>query len=388
MKRAILTLCAILALCCNLTAQTQWELRHFASYPTGVLLDDNDSLWYFSQGVGFYELQGATEIDHGSGLTSIAAVCGDYDQGIFWLGGYGGAASYDPSTNTSTLHLNGETVYDIVAKQGVVYAALENSGLAIYNNGTWTYHNASTGLQGDWFTCVEVDDQGNIWLGSVSFASSGPNVGHVNYYDGSSWTNFSSAQGMTLTEVTGIFRDTQGSIWVGGNALTKYDGQTWTDFTVPNLVGSIYSIVEAANGNIWVSGISSNLYEYDGTSLVEVMSPSPFSGRPNGIAAAANGTLYVTLDSGIFSIREAITIGLSEQQKSKNAAFPNPATESLYVVLNDPDEAVVVLDALGKVCSVPTTRQADQATIDVSSLPTGIYTVVQDGKTLARVVVQ
>ena len=95
-------------------------------------------------------------------------------------------------------------------------------------------------------------------------------------------------------------------------------------------------------------------------------------------------------DNYNFAISEPVTIevvftsvgtGLDETSAAGTVVYPNPVVDILRIATDTPIRTIRVFDIYGKEVA----RAADTDRIDLSHLPSGVYTVRADGKT-ARVV--
>lgn len=101
------------------------------------------------------------------------------------------------------------------------------------------------------------DKDGNIWFS---------NWGGAYRYDGHSFTSFPLSGG-----VMRIIEDHKGTLWLGGDGgLRRYDGQSFTRFATTAGLATpwVWSVLEDANGHLWVGTRESGLYRYDGTRFI------------------------------------------------------------------------------------------------------------------------
>src|SRR5688572_9684445 len=79
-------------------------------------------------------------------------------------------------------------------------------------------------------------------------------------------------------------QDRAGNFWFGttGYGVYKYDGKSFTRFTVSNDLNSnmVYCMLEAKDGKIWI-GTEAGAYLYDGKTFSEIQIPSPKDMPPN-----------------------------------------------------------------------------------------------------------
>ena len=93
---------------------------------------------------------------------------------------------------------------------------------------------------------IQVAQDQSIWAGTWG--------GGVSRFDGKTWTNFTVKDGLAGDIVYSIAQDAKGVFWFGTNkGLSRYDGKTWTsiDSTTGLLDNNVYAVAVAPNGDIW-----------------------------------------------------------------------------------------------------------------------------------------
>jgi ligand-binding sensor domain-containing protein len=126
------------------------------------------------------------------------------------------------------------------------------------------------------------DKSGNVWFGTSDNG--------LYKYDGKSFSQFTVTNGLNSNDVYCLLEDKDGKIWIGTKAgPCLYDGKTFTNIPIPlpknlppnkNPVNQnhwVYSMMQAKSGKIWFVTID-GVYIYDGKSF------TPFI-----IKEAANG---------------------------------------------------------------------------------------------------
>lgn len=142
------------------------------------------------------------------------------------------------------------------------------------NAQTITNYTTADGLLSDAVNCVEVDANGNVWVGTTS---------GISKYDGANWTGFTTADGLVADNVKAIAA-ANGEIWVGTDfGVSKYDGATWNTFTTDDglALNQVVDIAHAPNGDLWFAhaSFSAGVSLFDGASWSTYGSPDlPISG--------------------------------------------------------------------------------------------------------------
>ena len=144
-----------------------------------------------------------------------------------------------------------------------------SGGLSHFDGTNWTtYSTSNSGLVYDHVTTVEIDHEGNKWIGyGQATIGSG-----VSKFDGTAWTNYtSSGSGLVSDQVTAIAIDSVGNKWFGtSHGLSKFDGTNWTSYNSSNGLGSdfIIAITVDYENNVWVGTWDGGIAKFDGTDWV------------------------------------------------------------------------------------------------------------------------
>lgn len=285
----------------------QWTKIADSAFPTAVFFDENDSLWLATNDGNLYMKSGQTFENHSSGIICNNVTSADADNGLIWVGGYQALTKYNGTDYTDFIYDFGDpqnsdlasyAIYDLVAKNGKVWLAMEMGEVSYYNGTGFTHYTTADGLSDCLKTCIEIDELGNTWVGGYKY----PNQIFIDHFDGTSWTNYSAADGLTLTEINTVFADSKGNIWVAGDKLMKFNGKIWE--AVPSPLTGITAIEEDADGNLWLGGYNSDVYIYDGHTMTYAQNPVKYGFRPDGMAVNKKGEMYLCMDDGIYKAEE------------------------------------------------------------------------------------
>lgn len=251
-----------------------------------VLQDKNENFWFGNYGSGVYyydpkqpdgkSLQHFTTKD---GLISnkIASVYED-KAGNIWFGTGGGVSHYDPST---PLRAGGKSFRNYIMNRNTV---IEDSTGKLYSD----LGSGSNGVN----PIVE-DKTGKIWFGTN---------GNTFIYNGKKFTVVSDKDGRIFTNVWSIIEDKKGNIWLGGDGLWRYDGNTFTNFSVD----SIRYLCEDKEGNIWGTGNVNGrwvLYRFEANSLPDkkpTIIEIPDSLNLFGVFEANDGNIWFGSFDGVY----------------------------------------------------------------------------------------
>lgn len=180
------------------------------------------------------------------------------EQSTMWVASTAGLMEYDRNTGQKTYYRNGNSglaatyVYDVeIDVQGNKWLGTYR-GLFKYDGNSFTQMDtASSAIPGNAVTCVAIDSAGNIWTG---FQREG-----MAKYDGNSWTSFDTVNsGIPGYWVNGITFDSKNNLWVTtyNNGFAMYDNSTWQVYTDtnPNVpCMDINDMVSDTSGNVWIA---------------------------------------------------------------------------------------------------------------------------------------
>ena len=122
-----------------------------------------------------------------------------------------------------------------------------------------------------WIRYIFEDKKGVIWLGTRHYG--------VWHYDGKNFTEFLDGNNIGfVSKDIGLsaLQDKSGNIWLsggeaengyGGNGgIWRYDGKSFTNFTVKDGLGdySVWTMLQDGNGDIWIGTRNNGLYRYNG----------------------------------------------------------------------------------------------------------------------------
>lgn len=116
-----------------------------------------------------------------------------------------------------------------------------------------------------------------------------------------------------------------------------------------------------------------NGINYDGNQGIFRQPISPVFTDAGRFAAGWAGVSATSISLSIFDPAE---LGIAENGVLEGSAFPNPADDKVTVTLNVDGEAqLIVSDVSGKIAlNTPITLENGSASVDISSLATGVYT--------------
>jgi signal transduction histidine kinase/ligand-binding sensor domain-containing protein/ActR/RegA family two-component response regulator len=222
-----------------------------------------------------------------------------------------------------------------------------DKGLAIYTKGQWSVVNRKRGLRNENATAVLEDHEGSVWIGLAG-------GGVARWIGRGVWESWTMSDGLPSDIVWNIRRDRKGALWVGtALGLTRIDGsgqtRTWTK--KDGLGGrNVRWLAETSDGSIWAAMKPGGLARIDPVSgkirlagpkdglhcdpedlfvdrhdrlwlptrcglflneqpsvsnqVIRVETPESFGPSAWKVMEDARGTIWVTNQTGLWSLRE------------------------------------------------------------------------------------
>jgi ligand-binding sensor domain-containing protein len=191
-----------------------------------------------------------------------------------------------PSNWISCLALNqegnvliGSNVYDDQDPIG--------GGLTFFNGSGWaTYNRSNSGLIADWIWCMATEPDGTTWLSAPDWDSDWPLI----EFDGDTAIYYyASNSGLPSGVIIDIAIDASGRKWIAtGDTVAIFDDTSWQVLEFNN---KVYEIERSPEGDMWLAGDGINTF--DGTNWW-TYDPT-VTGTPmniNSIAFAPDGAVW------------------------------------------------------------------------------------------------
>jgi ligand-binding sensor domain-containing protein/signal transduction histidine kinase len=221
--------------------------------------------------------------------------------GYLWVGTSGGLLRFDGARFQLFAHENtpafGEnSVFCLLAAHdGRLWIGTDGSGLIEWQNGAFHAYSAEKGQTSDFVRALAEDHNGLLWVATD---------------DGLFWVRNGRLEradkplGLPVFNVHAVMEDRTGRIWVGGARLYSLkDGQA-REYSLPDndSRNKVKSFLQTADGTIWV-GTVGGLYRL--RPELDRFEPVPgVSGTIRSLREAPNGELWAgAIGEGIFRIR-------------------------------------------------------------------------------------
>ena len=190
-------------------------------------------------------------MDNGLPFVSVSTLWEDHE-GIIWVGGYGGIAKF--------------------------------LGRAFTN------YRASDGLAASSARPIVRDHKGDLWVGTLRGLSR---------FDGVAWQSYTEQDGLSSAYVRALHRGRQDRLWIGTiRGLNYYDGARFHQVAGFDPKGSVVSIVEDHQGQLWVAAQNDGIYRRGpgGFERVEVPNQSFVNAR---FLVDSRGDVWASGDRGL-----------------------------------------------------------------------------------------
>src|SRR5262245_26576291 len=282
-----------------------------------------------------------------SGLGLVSAIAGD-SLGV-WLAGYGsgsplppfyGAARLVSDTWERVTSENSGLPDDGVERMfrerdGALWFALRDSGLARYKGGSWTRYSERDGLSNLPIRSFAEDAEGGIWC-------SGGSAGYSRF-DGRHWTSYGVGDGFPYYGGECLLGDDSGNLWIGLTGggrpagLMRFDRSLLRKVSVPGQSQQLW--MEDSAGNLWLSG---------GGCLIRYVRShwDCFDSPPDlmwALREARNGKLWAGTEGGPFSLADSTWTAPPDSVRS--------AMGSVRDIMEDPNGTIWFRTSVGKLWS-------------------------------------
>jgi len=303
----------------------------------------NNKIWIgTSNGVSVFDGTSFVNYTSADGLIDNSTMDIDVDDsGNAWVTSFSGMSKIDSGVITNFTSVDGmssDLTTRVLAEGSNLYIGTLNAGFMIYDGSSFQAVGTVDGLLDNYVSAIEVDDEGNIYVGS---------------YKGLTVFNASLTVTNTYTLAVELFNDYIQDVVVDGNGnlvileyadylsdggITVFNGTTWTLYTATE--GLIDVMVKKADldseGNIWITTGS-------GVSKMSL-----------GSSVESN---YISAESFI---------------------YPNPATDFIKIANLEGEFSYQITDITGRV--IANEQNVKSNYIDISNLPNSVYFINFENK--------
>ncbi|MCC7360984.1 MAG: protein kinase [Anaerolineales bacterium] len=252
-----------------------------------------------------------TQFNGANGLPSpeVYALLSDPDHGLFWIGTADGLVATDGQSLTYYRQENGldtnvifalaQTSYGLLA--GLAYSGEDGAGLDIYTDDAWQRFPEFPSVSDE----TDPDHLSTTVLAIVEDPDSGLWVSTTNglgRYDGQSWTRYTLDDGLPQTGLRSL-AVINGELWAGAdNGVVRFNGEGF-EF-VPGLEGwSVNSLLATSTGEVWASlgdGLAHRAFDAEEWVFLDP-ADLPAYGIYRGVEGP-DGALYFGTDAGVLRL--------------------------------------------------------------------------------------
>lgn len=210
-------------------------------------------------------------------------------------------------------------------KNDILYLG-SHGGLVSYNTvtGYFDYKNrGNTNLPVNNIRDFLIDVNDNHWFINT--------LAGITKWDGNSWTNYTTSNSdIPSDNILSFSSDNLGNLWilpVDMPQFTRFDGVSWESVDVSSLstsTVSIYKILPDNLGNLWFFGNNIGLVKFDGTNFTQFLPDN--SGLPSNkisnIQFDSSGTLWIsTSDAGLVSFNNTDFVSYNTSNTSLESNY-------------------------------------------------------------------
>ena len=182
-------------------------------------------------------------------------------------------------------------------RQGNMWFGSEEYGVVRFTkDGERTHFTSKHGLGDDNGYALVADADNNIWVGTLNHG--------LSKYDGKTWTTYSLLDGLGGLRVYCLAASPDGkTIWCGHeNGVTRFDGKTWRWFSLADGLPwrEITAVAAGKDGTAWVGGAMGGLGYFDGNTWTRFGKEKGLPDeRINGLCLASDGRLWIATCKGV-----------------------------------------------------------------------------------------
>ena len=394
MRKTIILLMSIIAL--QLRAQTITNYTAadglISNFVECIDVDINNNVW-LGTSVGVQMFDGSSGIvydmaNYPGMLSDNIKVISGTSNGDIWIGtDYGanqlisGVSGFMWLPFNSANGLNNNQVYSIDEDGfGRIWVGT-HAGVSYYNGSTWSsYGNPNlhwSGVNGTAF-----DENGEQWFASP--------LGGITHKDGGSFIPYDTSNGLLSQNVTDLEIDNQGNKWIGtgsGMSVLNASNTSFTQHTrmyimpPPDTLNPVVDIAMDSHGRIWAAIYVGYLAEggiayWDGNQWEDFHVSDGLVG-PNvrGLAIDSEDNVWVATSTGVSKI-SSISTSTSPASIANVEVFPNPSSGVITVSFDENFKYIEVYNILGSLIHSEEIYFLNEIELNLSHLSSGIYHLI------------
>lgn len=175
------------------------------------------------------------------------------------------------------------------AYSGTLYCN-SSRGLLTVDNGSLRSAGFLKDFPGHGFlTALHEDSRGMVWLALTD--------GGVWVYNQDKWTHYTYQNGLTDDNVSQFFEDAEGNVWIGtdGSGIFSYTGSLFTYYDRASGLASpsVMSIAQHRNGSIYLASSNAGLYRLGNNGNAEPVNVPAYAYRINSLLVDSFGRMWI-----------------------------------------------------------------------------------------------
>ncbi|MGM9476559.1 ligand-binding sensor domain-containing protein [Pedobacter sp. GSP4] len=181
-----------------------------------------------------------------------------------------------------------DTYYSIEQdSKGNMWVGSEKGAYLINKNGTIINLNGENGLSDNQVDEIFSDAENNIWLSCFSDG--------IYKYEGDAFIRYNKFKKQNIAfSISGIAADKNDNLWFGtfNKGVFKYDGKNVTHINLPAIADKkIYFVYADRAKNIWISVYGNGIWKYNGRAFTQVLKPDRYDN--SSIVEDAEGGIWI-----------------------------------------------------------------------------------------------
>ena len=220
------------------------------------------------------------------------------ENGDLWLATEGGVSRFRDGefvNYTTNEGLSAEIIYSAITdREGNIWFGTFGGGASLFLGGYFENYDTNSGLPNNLVTSIVEDINGHLWIGSYG-------GGLVSYQNGE-FEYFYSQNGLPDNRVYHLSTDSKGRTWIGmRDGLSYFENGNLTNLSSDDFpFRKIRGVMEASNGDIWVSTYDEGLIKLNNNGYEQFTS---LNGLPNNTVIATvettDGTIWIATYGGV-----------------------------------------------------------------------------------------
>ncbi len=244
------------------------------------------------------------------------------DDNVLWAGTLGGGViRWDLQSGahvkyTATDGLVYNTVQSVaVDSSGNLWCGTLGFGVSRFDGRNWTSFKQESGLFDKQVTAIGQDFKGRMWFGTYN--------DYAKCYDGSDWSSVSRQDGLSDNNIHDIERDGKGGLWFAtSRGVSRLDSSGWTTITTRDGLANraVAEIYSDRDGILWFASMADNygkeaVSRYDGVTWTTFADTLLNARHQRSMLVDSRGDIWLGTDKGLLRYHQGAW-GMVKPQQS------------------------------------------------------------------------